>query len=94
MGKIVSGGRNHSLSGSSRSGHEDDRPAHLRRGLRMCTRIEGKKLDLEIYNRSKVAVTLADVTTIQEHFGLNVSEALQLAVHLVAKGIKEGRFNA
>lgn len=36
----------------------------------------------------------ANVATIQEHFGVNKTTAFKIALHLVAKGIKEGRFNA
>jgi hypothetical protein len=86
MGRIVDGGREFSAL-QHRCGV--NRPSL--RGLKISTRIEGRKVDLELYSPIKVKATAADLALVQEHFGLNMSEALNVSLHLTANAIRNNK---
>lgn len=90
MGHIVVNGEARTVISRTR-GQRVDRPSI--KGLRVTSRFEGRKVDMELYNRKKVLATQADLALVQETLGLNMSEACQVSVHLVANAIRAGRMS-
>jgi hypothetical protein len=88
MGRIVVNGKAQNVVSRKQGAN---RPSL--RGLRVSSCFEGHKVDMELYSRKKVLATQADLALVQETLGLNMSEACQVSVHLVANAIRSGRIS-
>lgn len=85
MGRVVSGGRAQAVVGrvAALATHKWARRSHEvgKGGPKVAAYgLAGDTMD-------------ADLHTVRTHFGLNVSNAFRVSLHLVANAIREGRMN-
>lgn len=91
MGRIVTDGRARELKHVDPHAHQDPAKAtqRLRIGVRMSN---GKQRHLLNIGRKKDALQVeADLETVREHFGLNLSDAVRVSLHLSANAIRNNR---
>jgi hypothetical protein len=62
-----------------------------KRGIHFHTKIAGRQYDAETYSTAKSKLLLDDMTLVRQRFGLNVSEAIRVAIHLTAEAIRANK---
>jgi len=50
-----------------------------------------REFPLQVFRKTEIPTVAGDVALVREHFGVNVSDALRISLHLTAQAIRENR---